>query len=327
MSQSRLPVIAVMIGDPAGVGPEVAVRALASGALEGLCDPLLVGDTGVVRRAAQVCGVDLPVERIDAPDAPASPTRAIRVLDPGGFDVSSCPFGAASAASGEAVLDWIRIGSELGAAGQVQGLVMGPVDSESLKLTGRVPDIDMLQPEGTFMLRMTGVLRIVPLSEHVRITEAIELVTPERVLHVVRMVHDNLTRWGLPKPRIAVAGMHPHAMFPEDRERIAPAIEKARALGMDARGPIGPDTVFRMALDGHYDAIVTMYHDQGQIIIKTVGFEGACTVYLGLPYVMLNVPHGSAFDIAGRGVAQHLSMLSAIRTAADLAAGRGIATQ
>lgn len=322
-----LPVIAAMIGDPAGVGPEVAVKALASGGLDGLCRPFLIGDIGVVRRAAAACGVTMAVEHLASPGDAAAGEGRIRVLDPGGFEVSACPFGRASARSGAAVLEWIRVGSELGAGGAIQGLVMGPVDSESLKLTGRVPDIDMLQPDGTFMLRMTGTLRIVPLSEHVRLHEAIDLVTPERVLRVVRMVHDNLTRWGLPAPRIAVAGMHPHAMFPEDRERIAPAVESARALGIDARGPIGPDTVFRQALDGHYDAIVTMYHDQGQIVVKTVGFEGACTVYLGLPYVMLNVPHGSAFDIAGRGVAQHLSMLAAMKTAAGLAAGRGLATQ
>lgn len=321
---THLPLIATMIGDPAGIGPEVAVKALASGELAGLCEPLLIGDTGVVRRAAAVSGVRLPIERLDSVTQLVCGSQAIRVLDPGGFEVASCPFGQASATSGHAVLDWIRIGYELGAAGGIEGLVMGPVDSDSLKQTGKMPDIDALQPAGTFMLRLAAGLRIVPLSEHVGLIEAIALVSTERLLHVLRLVHEHLSKWGVAKPRIAVAGINPHAMFAEDRERIGPAIDAARGLGIDAYGPIGPDTVFRLALDGRYDAIITMYHDQGQIVVKTVGFEGACTVYLGLPYVLLNVPHGSAFDIAGTGVAQHLSMLAAIRTAASLAAGRGI---
>ncbi len=321
---THLPLIATMIGDPAGIGPEVAVKALASGELAGLCEPLLIGDTGVVRRAAALSGVNLPIERLDSVSQLVRGSQAIRVLDPGGFEVAGCPFGQASATSGHAVLDWIRIGYELGAAGGIEGLVMGPVDSDSLKQTGKMPDIDALQPAGTFMLRLAAGLRIVPLSEHVGLIKALALVSTERLLHVLRLVHEHLTRWGVAKPRIAVAGINPHAMFAEDRERIGPAIEAARGAGIDAYGPIGPDTVFRMALDGRYDAIITMYHDQGQIVVKTLGFEGACTVYLGLPYVLLNVPHGSAFDIAGSGVAQHLSMLAAIRTAANLAAGRGI---
>lgn len=321
---TKLPLIATMIGDPAGVGPEVCVKAIASGELAGLCEPLLIGDLGVVRRAAAVGGVTLPIERINSIKEFVPGSKAIRVLDTGGFDVAACPFGKASAASGQAVLDWIQAGSKLGETGGIQGLVMGPVDSDSMKMTGKIHDIDELQPPDTFMLRVTGALRVVPLSEHVRITQAIEMVTPERVLHVVRLVHENLTKWGVPNPRIAVAGMNPHAMFPEDKERIAPAIASARALGIDAEGPLVPDAVFRMTIEGRYDAIVTMYHDQGQIAVKTVGFEGACTIYVGLPYVMLNVPHGSAFDIAGKGVAQHLSMLAAMKTAARLASGRGI---
>ncbi len=123
-----------------------------------------------------------------------------------------------------------------------------------------------------------------------------------------------------------VAGFNPHAMFDEDVRRIAPAVEAARKEGIDARGPIGPDAVFRKNIEGVYDAVVTMFHDQGQIVVKTVGFAGACTLYLGLPYILLNVPHGVAFDIAGQGVAQHLSMLSALQTAAHLARGEGLPT-
>lgn len=318
------PIVAITIGDPAGIGAEVCVSAIAHGQLDGVCEPLLIGDAGVVRRAAQVCGIGLPIVTIKSIGELVRGQRAIQVLDPGSADVSACGYGAPSAAAGHAVLDWIANGTRLGASGAIQGLVMGPIDTYSVLATGRVQDIDELQPANTFMLRITGKLRAVPLSEHVRLSEAIDMVTPERVLRVVRLVNDTLKSWGVNAPRIAVAGINPHAMFAEDREKIGPAIEQAVALGIDASGPAVPDAVFRQTMEGRFDAVVTMFHDQGQIAVKTAGFEGACTVYLGLPYVMLNVPHGVAFDIAGTGRAQHRSMLAAIRTAASLAAGHGL---
>lgn len=322
---TALPLIATMIGDPAGIGPEVCLKAIASGELEGLCTPVLIGDIGVLKRAAKVTGITLTLQQIQSVSDPIAQENAIRVLDPGGFDVSACPFGIASAAAGQAVLDWIEIGAELGANSRIQGLVMGPIDSGALKLTGRITDIDELQPPGTFMLRISGALRVVPLTEHLRLVSAIEKVTPEAVLELVLLLNENLVKWGVAQPRIAVAGINPHAMFPEDRERLLPAIEQAQQHGINVSGPISPDSVFRMTLENKYDAIVTMYHDQGQIAVKTAAFEGACTVYLGLPYVMLNVPHGSAFDIAGTGTAQHKSILAAMKTAAQLSSGSGIA--
>jgi len=212
-------------------------------------------------------------------------------------------------------------------AGGLQGLVLGPVESASLKATGQVQDIDQLQPPGTFMLRMSGKLRVVPLTEHVPLTEAVAAATPDRIFEVISLTHATLRRWGFANPRIAVAGINPHAMFPQDQERVGPAVARARAGGIDAQGPLVPDAVFRQCIQGQWDVVVTMFHDQGQIAIKTVGFEGACTVYIGLPYVMLNVPHGTAYDIAGQGVAQHRSMLSAVRTAALLATGQPLAVE
>jgi len=321
---ATLPLIAIMIGDPAGIGPEVCVKALASGELAGLCRPLLIGDMGVVKRAAEVCGVTLALQPVTTADEAVANHHAVAVLDPGGFAVSACPFGVASLTAGEAVLNWVELGATLGSSGRIAGLVMGPLHSESIKLTGRITDIDELQPAGTFMLRISGRLRVVPLTEHLPLADAIGLVTPDAVYKVIELLHDNLVRWGLPHPRIAVAGINPHAMFAQDREQLLPAVEQAQRQGIDVSGPISPDSVFRMTLEGQYDAVVSMYHDQGQIAVKTSSFIGACTVYLGLPYVMLNVPHGTAFDIAGTGVAQHQSMLAAIKMAANMASGNGV---
>ncbi len=325
MALDSLPVVGVMIGDPAGVGPEVCVRAAASPELKSLCRVVLIGDRAVLERAASLCGIPLKLVSIQDPGIPLA-ANAVGVLDPGTFDASGNRFGVASAQAGEAVLRWLRLGEELGREGRIQALVLGPMETASMKATGKVQDMDDLQPAGTFMLRMSGNLRVIPLSEHVPLSRAIELVTPERVAHVVRLVDRTLKRWGFAKPRIAVAGINPHAMFPEDQAKIAPAVAAARAEGIDVQGPMVPDTVFRHTLEGRHDVVVTMFHDQGQIPIKTGAFEGACTVYVGLPFVMLNVPHGTAYDIAGQGIAQHQSMLSAIRTAASLAAGRPIAT-
>jgi 4-hydroxythreonine-4-phosphate dehydrogenase len=320
---AKLPIIATMIGDPAGVGPEVSVKAVASGELDGLCVPVLIGDLAVVRRAAEIGGVTRAIERIDAVECASPDSRAIQVLDPGGFDPASYEFGKPSATAGRAVLEWIRLGTDLGRSGRIQGLIMGPKNSASLKLAGSKTMIGMPAPD-TYMLRLSGPLRVVPLSDHVRLTQAVEMVTPENVLKVIRMLNENLIRWGLPQPRIAVAGINPHAMFDEDHERIGPAVAEARRLGIDATGPLVPDAVFRMAAAGKYDAVVTMYHDQGQIAVKTAAFDGACTVHIGLPYIRIGIPHGTAFDIAGKGIAKHQSALAAMRTAALLALGKGM---
>jgi len=322
--QADLPVIGAVIGDPAGIGPEVSVKAAASAELVGHCHPVLIGDVEVVRLAARIAGVSLPVVRIDQPAPGLLQAGQISVLDPGGFDIAGLQMGKVSRACGQAVFDGMRLAAELGRGGQIRGLVWGPVHTESMKATGLITDIDELQPPDTFMLRLSGPLRLVPLSEHVPLARAIDLVTPRRVLALVRLLDATLKGWGWPRPRIAVAGVNPHAMFEDDQQRIAPALQAARDLGILVDGPVAPDSVFRMAMEGRYDAVVTMFHDQGQIVIKTVGFAGACTVYIGLPYVLLNVPHGTAFDIAGRGVAQHRSMLAALLTAARLAAGRGL---
>jgi 4-hydroxy-L-threonine phosphate dehydrogenase PdxA len=320
---SQLPIIAAMTGDPAGVGPEVCVQAVASGQLDGLCRPILIGELAAVERCATLYGVTLPVVRIEDPAEAPSGSRAIAVIDTGNITPADYAVGKPSAAAGRAVVEWIRMGERFGAEKRIDGLVLGPVDSSSLKLGGVVRDIDELQPAGTFMFRVSGKIRAVPITEHIRIRDIPATVTRERILHVLRMLDENLRKWGVPHPRIAVAGLNPHAMFEEDRELVAPAVEEGRRLGIDANGPISPDSVFRMALEGRNDAVLTMYHDQGQIAVKTAAFEGACTIYMGLPFVMLNVPHGTAFDIAGQGKAQYQSILAAMKTAAALAAGRG----
>jgi len=150
------------------------------------------------------------------------------------------------------------------------------------------------------------------------------MVTKENVLHVITLVGTQLRQWGVPAPRIAVAGLNPHAMGVEDSAEIAPAVAAAREQGFDVTGPLSPDAVFRQASQGQFDVVVAMYHDQGQIAIKTSGLSEACAIFVGLPYVRVGVPHGSAFDIAGKGIANPGTMLTALNTACSLASGGGL---
>jgi len=316
----RSPRIGVMIGDPGGIGPEVCVRALASGQPQKHGQIVLIGSAEVLRRAAKVTGVDLPVRVVASPDDAAT-TKGISVIDPEAEAGAAFEIGKPSAESGRATKAWIDRAEQLSREGALDGWIMAPVDTSSMRLGKVVHDLDDLQPEGTFMFRMSGPLRVVPIAEHLPMREVAASVTAERIAHLARLTRDNLVRWGMAEPRLAVAALNPHGMFEEDREIIAPAVAALRGEGLNITGPVSPDAVFRQCIEGRYDAVISMYHDQGQIALKTAAFAGACTVYLGLPYVQMSVPHGTAFDIAGKGIAQPESMIAAMTTALSLAGG------
>lgn len=314
------PCIGVMIGDPAGIGPEVCVRALASGQPQQHGRIVLIGSAEVLRRAAGLTGVDLPIVAVASPEEAAT-ARGIAVIDPGAEPGAAFEIGRPSAEAGRAVKAWIDLAERLSRDGRLDGWIMAPVDTGSMRMAGVVQDLDDLQPPGTFMFRMSGPLRVVPIAEHLPMRAVAASVTAERIAHVARLTRDHLIRWGMAHPRLAVAALNPHGMFEEDRDIIAPAVAALRDEGLDIAGPVSPDAVFRQCIEGRYDAVVSMYHDQGQIALKTAAFAGACTVYLGLAYVQLSVPHGTAFDIAGKGIAQPDSMIAAMTTALSLAGG------
>lgn len=316
------PIVATVIGDPCGVGPEVVLKSLAD-PQRPAARSLLIGSVAALEKTRDACGIDIGLRSVNDPAQARFEPGVIDVLDDCPLDPAEVVFGRASAACGEAVLHWLATADRLGRAGAAQATIMAPIDSTALRLTGKLKELDDLQPAGTWLLRVSNGLRVVPIAEHVLMRDVPGTVTRDNVLTLLRVLGGTLERYGLPKPRIAVAGLNPHAMGPEEREQLAPAIEQARAEGIDARGPVSPDAVFRQCIEGKHDAVVSMYHDQGQIAVKTAVFEGACSIYIGLPYVHLSIPHGSAYDIAGKGIAQHKSMLAAMRTAANLAAGRG----
>lgn len=322
-ANNALPIVATVIGDPAGIGPEVCAKALALDRGPRSARHLLVGSIEAVRLAASASGIAARIYAVNSPREIDEAADQIAVLDPGTLPREAWAFGKAGAASGTAVIEWMDIAERLARDGQVQAWIMAPVDSASLKLSGKVQSIDDLQPEGTYLLRVSPSLRVVPITEHIAISEVPVSVSEASVSRLIGIVDDSFKRWGMAGARIGVAGLNPHAMGSEETAEIAPAVERGRAAGRKVEGPVSPDSIFRLAIEGRYDVVVSMYHDQGQIALKTAAFEGACTIYLGLDYVRLTVPHGSAMEIAGQGVAQHASMAAAMRMAESLCCGKG----
>ncbi|WCP15968.1 D-erythronate 4-phosphate dehydrogenase (plasmid) [Sphingobium sp. AntQ-1] len=314
------PVVATVIGDPAGVGPEVCVKALATGEPQQLGRHVLIGSARQIEHAIELCGLDLAVRTISSATEAIDDVKVVNLLCPEQDISTRFAFGQISADAAQAALRWLRMGIDLAESGQVAGLVMGPFDSSALKLAGYAMDGSEFEPAGTWQFRIGGGLRVVPITEHVRLRDVASHVTTDNIIALLRVLNDSLRKWGIARPRIGVAGLNPHAMFEEERQEITPAIAAATAAGIDAIGPISPDVIFRQGIDGEYDAIITMYHDQGQIAIKTVAFDRSCTVFLGLPYIRIGIPHGSAMDIAGTGQVLAGSTTAAMTTLGALAA-------
>lgn len=340
MTEDRRPLLAVTMGDPAGIGPEVVVRALASRKARVAARLLVVGDARVLARAAAAAGRRSPLATVESPAEAARRAGRPCLLDLHNADPEAIPMGRPSAAAGAAAAAYIERAVALALAGEVAGIVTGPVNKEALRLAG-VPypgHTEMLAAlcaaREVAMMLAQGHLRVAHVTTHVSVREACNRVHRARVFAVTRLMHEALQRAGIPQPRIAVAGLNPHAgesgLFGDEEQReISPAIADARAAGIDATGPIPPDTVFARHRAGEFDGVVAMLHDHGHIAVKTVGFRpwpdgrlrsGGVNVTLGLPIVRTSVDHGTAFDIAGAGVADATSMVEAIAFAARMAA-------
>jgi 4-hydroxythreonine-4-phosphate dehydrogenase len=326
--------LAVSMGDPAGIGPEIVARALADPG-SGRC--VVIGDVGVMRRAVRQCGLMTPVVVLDHP-TDLAPPDCLPVWQPDGLPpgLDVLPQGQVQAACGAAAARCIGAGTALAHRGEAVGLVTAPIHKEALSAAG-VPypgHTEMLQAlTGAGAVRMmlaNPELRVVLVTIHVSLRQAIESLDVAGVLSTLRITDAALKRWGIARPRLAVAGLNPHAgeggLFGDEEVRvIAPAIAQAVAEGIDALGPFAPDTVFMRARHappkhpGEFDAVISMVHDHGLIAVKYLGVEEGVNVTLGLPIVRTSPDHGTAFDIAGRGVADAASLQAALRMARALA--------
>ncbi len=324
------PAIVISIGDPGGIGPEVLCKALASGQIHPLARPVAVGSVEAMEMASKVAGTGLRVRRVTRMTEAGRDPEYIDVLDSGKLAPGNVTPGVATAISGRAQLDWVIEADDLCRRGEARGFVMGVINTTALELAGAWDEIEKLvepQPYASYLLVITGPLRVVHMVHHRHVREVCDLIKKDLVLHALEATQQNFERWGIKAPRIAVSGWNPHAYGPEDQAEIAPGVEMARAKGLNVTGPISPDTVYRQNIEGQYDVVLAMSHDQGHIAIKTWGFLGNCSVTLGMPYISTSVAHGTAYDIAGKGVAKADNMLEALKLTANLAAGRGFPNQ
>lgn len=317
------PVVGTMIGDPAGIGPEVTAKAWVTGTAHLCSVPVLIGSAAAMERAVEMTGVAAKVRRLRSLDRLSDDPGIIDILDSGALDGVDLPLGVDTAVCGDATAIWLDEADALARSGELGASVMGPISTGSLKMVNKLDKVINMTPGESYLVLLTGPLRVAHLTDHMPIRQVCDILSPELVESALRQLDRSMRQWGIAAPRIVVAGLNPHAMGDEDRDSIRPGVERAVAAGVDATGPISPDSVFRQCIEGQYDIVLAMYHDQGHIAVKTWGFSGNCVIMLGPPYLHMSVAHGTAYDIVGTGKADHKMMLQAMQTAGHLAAGAG----
>jgi 4-hydroxythreonine-4-phosphate dehydrogenase len=314
------------MGDPAGIGPEVVVKALADPEVRSHCQAIVVGDAPTIERAVRLVGSGLRVNLIEGADHARFAPGTIDVLHLRGVMPTEIPVARLSAAAGRSAYESVAVAVRLALAGEVDGVVTAPLNKEALNLAGHRyaghTEIlrDLTGAGDVAMLLWAESLRVVHVTGHTSLRRAIDGVRRERISAVAKLGEAALRRMGIERSRVALAGLNPHAgehgLFGDEEEReIAPAVEELRAAGIDASGPHPPDTLFVRALKGEFDLVVAMYHDQGHIPMKLVAFDSGVNITLGLPIVRTSPDHGTAFDIAGTGKARPDSMVHALRAA------------
>lgn len=325
------PLLAITLGDPAGIGPEVIIKALDHAAVYDQCRPLVIGDQRILVRAMDwIKGVNLGFDVVTTPAQGQYRAGLITLLDLQNADPAVIAPGQVSAAAGQAAVEYVLRACDMTMAGETDAVVTAPLNKEAMNLAGHhyAGHTELLADRTgatkVSMLLTGPKLRVVHVSTHVALAEAIRRVTSQRVEEVIDLAQRSCQALGIARPRIAVAGLNPHAseggLFGDQEAReIQPAIERARARGLQVTDPQPPDTVFLRAVKGDYDIVVAMYHDQGHIPMKLLAFDSGVNVSIGLPIIRTSVDHGTAFDIAGAGKAREESMLEAIKVAVQMA--------
>lgn len=330
--RSSRPLVALTMGDPAGIGPEITVKALADPAVRATTCPLVVADARVMQRAVSASGLDLAVRTVAGPDDVRDEPGRVDVLDLA--NVTDVRFGEVSAEYGRAAVASIEAACALARGGRIDALVTAPISKEAIRAAGsRFPghtellaDLFQVPAHDVMTAFVLDRLRIFFLTRHHSLRDFLDLLEVDLVLRGLRRVDELLRPLGVPLPKIALAALNPHAgenglLGSEEGEILRPAVAAARDAGVDVTGPVPADAVFHQARYGRYDAVLSLYHDQGHIAAKTLDFFGTVSCTLGLPVIRTSVDHGTAFDIAGRGVADPAGQAAAIKVAAEFARG------
>jgi 4-hydroxythreonine-4-phosphate dehydrogenase len=331
------PVLAVTLGDPVGIGPEITARTLAEIGARGDSHGIAVGDAAALRRGAEAAGIEVTVREVDSFAADPPPAGTIDVYDTGVLGGDLPAWGKVDERAGRAAVAAIEVATRAAMDQRVDGVVTSPINKEAIWAAGseHLGHTEMLGAltgvawqDTMFVVRNTATpghhLRIFFTTRHLSLRKALDGITADNIGRSLRQAHTALTVYGVDEPRLAVAALNPHggengAFGDEEIEQIAPACERARGEGLDVIGPIPADSVFHQGLLGRYDGVLSHFHDQGHIPAKTYDFDGTISVTIGLPILRTSVDHGTAFDIAGQGKAGHATLLSAYLAAVDYA--------
>lgn len=329
MSKTRKPVVGITLGDAAGIGPELVAKVLADPSVLAICHPLVVGTKEIMERGAGFAGVSLQIHPVDRFEDAALEDGVVDVLDLHNLAADEVVLGKVDAKVGKAAVEYTLAALALAIDGKIHAIAFAPVNKAAMNLAGYD-----FQGQTELLAHYTGTKRfgmvlevedvfIFQYTTHMSLRQALDAVKRDKVLDAIKFAHESLVGFGYENPRIAVAGVNPHCgeggkFGREDIDETMPAVEEARALGINVTGPIPPDAMFLQARGGQYDGVIAMYHDQANIAAKLMG--DAVTVVAGLPIIRTSVVHGTAYDIAGKGIADPGMMKKAVMTAARLGA-------
>ena len=326
----KKPLIAVPIGDPAGVGPEIVAKSVASGDVFEAADCVIVGDKTIIENAIKIVGEDLTVHVISEPEEGDYRKGILNLIDLGNVDMAKFEFGKVNGMCGKAAYEYIAKCIELANKGKVDAVATTPINKESLR-AGGINYIGhteifgaLTETEDPLTMFETNGMRVFFLTRHVSLREMLDMITKDRIIDYVKRCMKALEKLGVTDGTMAIAGLNPHSgehgLFGwEEVNEIMPAIEELQAEGYKVVGPIGADSVFHQAAQGRYNSVLSLYHDQGHIATKTLDFEKTIAITNGMPILRTSVDHGTAFDIAGKGIVSAVRMIEAILLAAKYA--------
>ncbi len=324
----KKPVIALTMGDPAGIGPEITIDTMLSKEIHDVCKPFVIGSIAILERAAKVRGVNPSFRKINEPEEANFEYGTIEVIETGDYDTDSIKWGEIQALAGQMSYDWVMKSIQLGLDKKIDAVSTAPIHKIAIKKVGvkepghtEIYQNETKSPYGLTMFSCHK-LRVFFVSRHMSVIDACEYANKENVLACVEQIDKELRNIGLENPLIAVAALNPHGgdngLFGrEEIDELIPAVEAAKAKGINAVGPVPADSVFHIGKSGKYDAILSLYHDQGHIACKTLDFEKSVTITFGLPFMRSSVDHGTAFDIAGKNIANGVSMIESTKVLAE----------
>lgn len=324
------PLVAVTLGDPAGIGPEIVVRTVADKILFEEARCIVIGDARAIEKAISVAGVDLRINCVNEPEEGDYSEGVLNLIDFGNVDMNSFEYGKVNAMCGRAAYEYIEKGIQLTMEGKADAISTAPINKEAIRAAG----VDFIGHTEIFaaltntndpltMFETNG-MRIFFLTRHVSIRNMVDMITKERIIDYVERCTEALEKLGVTEGTMAVAGLNPHSgehgLFGwEEVNEIAPAVEELKARGFNVEGPVSADSVFHQAALGRYNSVLSLYHDQGHIAAKTLDFDRTIAITNSMPILRTSVDHGTAFDIAGKGIASAVSMTEAVKLAAKYA--------